>query len=171
MKNIFVIVLVFFSLSVISQNNRGYRVEVGDDIPDFDLNMLDGTTVNINDYKGKVVVLQFTASWCSVCRKEMPFLEKEVWQPNKNKDFVLIAVDLKESPEKVKRYIQKTRITYSVAIDSDGSVFNLFSYKNAGVTRNVVIDKNGQIAYLTRLFNREEFDEMKTVIDNLLLEK
>lgn len=171
MKNIFVIVLVFFSLSVISQNNRGYRVEVGDDIPDFDLNMLDGSTVNINDYKGKVVVLQFTASWCSVCRKEMPFLEKEVWQPNKNKDFVLIAVDLKESPEKVKRYIQKTRITYSVAIDSDGSVFNLFSYKNAGVTRNVVIDKNGQIAYLTRLFNREEFDEMKTVIDNLLLEK
>ena len=64
--------------------------------------------------------------------------------------------------------INKTGITYPIIRDYNSDIFHLFSEKNAGVTRNIIIDKNGDIAFLTRLFERKEFDEMKEVIDKLL---
>ena len=70
------------------QENRGYIVEVGDQIPNIEFQLTDGSTTTLNALKGKVVVLQFTASWCSVCRKEMPHLEKEVWQRFKDDEFI-----------------------------------------------------------------------------------
>ena len=64
----------------VQADERGYIVKVGDQVPDFDLMMMDGTTLNIKELQGKVVMLQFTASWCGVCRKEMPHIESEIWQ-------------------------------------------------------------------------------------------
>ena len=58
----------------------------------------------IKDLKGKVAVLQFTASWCSVCRQEMPHLEKDVWQKFKVKDFILIGVDRDEPLDVVQKF-------------------------------------------------------------------
>ena len=55
-------------------------------------------------------------------------------------------------------------ITYPLALDPGADIFGLFSDKEAGVTRNVIIDRNGKIIFLTRLFDREEFDKMKDVI-------
>lgn len=54
----------------------GYIVKVGDTAPDFEMKLTDGRKVKLSELKGKVVMLQFTASWCGVCRKEMPFIEK-----------------------------------------------------------------------------------------------
>ena len=87
-------------------DNRGYSVKVGDMAPDFTLQYLDGTTAKLSDLRGKVVMLQFTAGWCRVCRQEMPYIEEEIWQKHKdNENFVLVAVDLKEPKEKVLKFI------------------------------------------------------------------
>jgi len=147
---------------------RGYRVAVGQMAPDFQLVLTSGDTLQSGHLRGKVVVLQFTASWCSVCRKEMPHLENEVWLPNKNKDFMLIGVDYDEPLETVKKFAEQMHITYPMALDHGGDVFNQFAYPKSGVTRNVVIDKTGRIAFLTRLYDKKEFDEMKKVIKQLL---
>jgi len=155
---------------VVEQGDRGYHAKVGDRVENIRFNLIDGSEISLDKHRGKIVVLQFTASWCSVCRKEMPFLEKEVWQKYKDQDFMLIGVDYDEPIDKVKAYTEKMKITYPMALDPGGDIFQKFSYKDSGVTRNVVIDKNGKIAYLTRLFNREEFDEMKEKIDNLIRE-
>jgi peroxiredoxin len=98
----------------------------------------------------------------------MPFLEEEVWQKYKDDDFVLIGVDYDEPIEKVRAFAEKMKITYPMALDPGGDIFLKFSYKNSGVTRNVVIDKERKIAYLTRLFDREEFDKMKEKIEELM---
>lgn len=86
------VLFVFTSCSekVKEQGDRGYHVKVGDRVENIDFAISDGSVMRLDDLKGKVVVLQFTASWCSVCRKEMPFLEKEVWQKHKDNDFMLI---------------------------------------------------------------------------------
>jgi len=146
-------------------DERGYRVSVGEKAPLFNFELLTGDVINNEVLKDNVVVLQFTASWCSVCRKEMPILEKEVWQRFKGEDFLLIGLDLKENEEQAKKFAENMGITYPMASDIDGSIFELFAGPNQGVTRNIVIDKKGEIVFLTRLFEIEEFHEMVKVIE------
>tara|TARA_A100000164_G_scaffold334147_1_gene325200 strand:+ start:387 stop:905 length:519 start_codon:yes stop_codon:yes gene_type:complete len=171
MRNVFLFFLFFlFSINSFSQNNinRGYRVQVGDRAPMINLSLLDGQLVTNENLIGKVVVIQFTASWCSVCIKEMPHLEKEVWQRFKGDDFILIGVDLKEELEVVKKFIINSEVTYPFTIDKDGSFFKSFTLPKAGVTRNIVIDKSGKISFLTRLFDIDDFQQMIEHIEKLL---
>ena len=149
-------------------DTRGYIVKVGDKAPDFEIEMTDGTKAKLSDYLGKTVMLQFTASWCSVCRSEMPVIEEEIWKPFKEKDFILVGIDREEPLKIVIDFGKSMGITYPLALDPSAGIFSLYADKNSGVTRNVVIDKEGNIAFLTRLFERKEFDEMKEAIKNIL---
>lgn len=165
----FIFTLFFIStLNAQQINDRGYHVKVGEMAPNITLHFINGKTTSLNNLRGKVVVLQFTASWCSVCRKEMPHLEKEIWEPNKSKNFILIGVDRDEPLATVRKFKKDMHISYPMALDPKANIFAKFAYKQAGVTRNVVIDQNGRIAFLTRLYNREEFLAMKKKIEELL---
>ena len=147
----------------------GYIVQPGQQLPEIEFVLTNGKTIKTSDLKGKVVMLQFTASWCSVCRKEMPHIENEIWQKHKNnKNFALYGIDLDEPLDKVKKFAEDIKITYPLALDPAGKIFYTFAAPKAGVTRNVIIDKNGEIVYLTRLYNEQEFNEMKEVIELLL---
>jgi peroxiredoxin len=168
------IILILFPIFCFSQEkaNPQHLVKIGDQAPDFVLNYLDGKTQKLSDLRGKVVMIQFTASWCPVCRKEMPFIEKEIWKKNKKRDdFVLVGIDLKENKEKIQKFIKSMKVTYPILLDTSGSIFDLYAEKGAGVTRNIIIDKTGKIAFLTRLFDRPEFDTMKYKIQELLKKK
>lgn len=159
---------LIINLNAQIEKDSGYIVKIGDPVPEITLKLTSGEILNIADLRGKVVVLQFTASWCSVCRKEMPHLEKEIWLPNKDKNFLLIGVDYDESLEKVIAFKKQMKTTYPMALDPGAEIFAKFAKKRSGVTRNVVIDKNGKIVFLTRLFDKNEFEAMKSVINNLL---
>jgi peroxiredoxin len=143
---------------------HNYLVKVGDTAPDFTLKEAGGKSYRLSDLRGKVVMLQFTASWCGVCRKEMPFIEEEIWLPGKKQGLAVIGIDRDEPEETVKKFAADMKITYPLALDPGADIFGLFAEKQAGVTRNVIIDRNGKIIFLTRLFEREEFDEMKRII-------
>jgi peroxiredoxin len=145
-------------------NQNNYLVKVGDMAPDFIINEAGGKSYKLSDLKGKVVMLQFTASWCSVCRTEMPFIEKEIWLDKKSKGLVVLGIDRDEPVEKVIKFKKDIGVTYPLVLDPDADIFGLFAEKSAGVTRNVIIDRSGKIIFLTRLFEREEFDQMKKVI-------
>ena len=125
MKHILLLAVLVITQTIFAQEDaeRGYKVKVGENAPKIDLKYLDGSSLTNESLKGKVTVLQFTASWCSVCIKEMPHLEKDVWLRFKNEDFTLIGIDLKETPEKVKKFISKTGVTYPIALDTDGKLF------------------------------------------------
>jgi peroxiredoxin len=152
-----------------TDSDRGYIVKTGDLAPsNFELQLTDGTKTSLKQLAGKIVILQFTASWCSVCREEMPHLEKEVWQAYKDKGVVLIGVDRDEPLQKVKAFHQDMKISYPLALDPGADIFGLFANKKSGVTRNVVIDRDGRIAYLTRLYDPQEFSSMLKAIDALI---
>ncbi len=116
-------------------------------------------------------MLQFTASWCSVCRQEMPFIEKEIWIPGKKTDLVVIGIDRDEPLDKVLKFKKDMAVSYPLALDPGADIFGLYALKEAGVTRNVIIDRKGKIIFLTRLFDREEFDLMKKAIFSELAAK
>ncbi|NOR88602.1 MAG: redoxin domain-containing protein [Bacteroidales bacterium] len=165
-KIIFILLFLCVSISLHAQKvyEHQFLVKVGDQVPDFTVLLNNGSTFTLSEQKGKVVMLQFTASWCSVCRDEMPYIEKDIWRPLRDKDFVLVGMDYKESPDKVDEFAKQMQVSYPLGLDTTGAAYHLFSQKGSGVTRNVIIDKNGKIIYLSRLFNLKEFEEMKKVI-------
>ncbi|NOR73590.1 MAG: redoxin family protein [Draconibacterium sp.] len=147
----------------------GFIVKIGQQMPNIKLELTNGKIYTTDKLKGKVVMLQFTASWCGVCRKEMPHIEKDIWLKHKNnKEFALFGVDMDEPADKVNKFADDMKITYPLALDPGSKIFYTFAAKNAGVTRNVIIDKTGKIVYMTRLYKKKEFKEMVEVIDLLL---
>jgi len=151
---------------------RGYIVKVGDTAPDdFDLVLQDGSKTSLKELRGKIVILQFTASWCKVCREEMPYLESDIWQAYKDKDVVLIGVDRNEPLATVEKFSKDMKITYPLALDSGAVIFQKFADKKAGITRNVVIGRDGKIKFLTRLYDKAEFASLVENVDRLSKER
>lgn len=156
----------------VTPDAAGYIVKVGDMAPDFEMELTDGGKVKLSALRGKVVMLQFTASWCGVCRKEMPFIEKDIWQKHKdNASFALYGVDRDEPLDKVKAFAKQTKVTYPLGLDPGADIFALYAERKAGITRNVLIDREGKIVMLTRLYNEEEFASLCRKIDEMLGEK
>ena len=148
-----------------------YIVKVGDVAPDFTLQMTDGSTFTLSEQRGKVVMLQFTAGWCGICREEMPHIEREIWQPNKeNDDFVLVGIDREETLEDILPFIQEVGTTYPIAMDTNADVFAQYALRESGITRNVLIDRDGKIVMLTRLFKEDEFAALVEKINEMLAE-
>ncbi len=150
-------------------DSTGYIVKVGDMAPDFTMTLIDGQEISLSALRGKVVMLQFTASWCGVCRKEMPFIEKDIWEKHKsNPNFALFGIDREEPLETVKKFIESTGVTYPIGLDPKGDIFAEYAQRGAGITRNVLIGRDGKIVMLTRLFNEEEFSELVEKVDMML---
>ena len=148
-----------------------YLVKPGDVAPDFTLPLTNGDTFTLSEQRGKIVMLQFTASWCGVCRREMPHIEKNIWQRHKNNPaFVLVGVDREESKEVVDEYTAKVGTTYPMALDTAGNVFASYAVRKSGITRNVLVGKDGRIVMLTRSFKEAEFNKLVATIDSLLAE-
>ncbi|MDE6822672.1 TlpA family protein disulfide reductase [Bacteroides acidifaciens] len=150
-------------------DSTGYIVRVGETAPDFTITLTDGKQVSLSSLRGKVVMLQFTASWCGVCRKEMPFIEKDIWLKHKdNADFALIGIDRDEPLDKVLAFAKSTGVTYPLGLDPGADIFAKYALRESGITRNVLIDKEGKIVKLTRLYNEEEFASLVQMIDEML---
>ena len=148
-----------------------YIVKVGDLAPDFTLQLTDGSTFTLSQQRGKVVMLQFTAGWCGVCRKEMPHIESEIWQPHKdNSNFVLVGIDREETLEDILPFIEGVGTTYPIAMDTNADVFAQYALRESGITRNVLIDRDGRIVMLTRLFKEDEFAALVEKINTMLEE-
>lgn len=152
-------------------DERGYIVAVGDVAPDFTAVVAGvGDTVTLSQYRGeRVVMLQFTASWCGVCRREMPDIEQQIWQRWKDNDqFALLGIDRDEPDSTVVAFAERTGVTYPIALDPAGDIFCRYAHRLAGITRNVIVDRDGRIVMMTRLYDEAEFARMVAVIDSLL---
>lgn len=157
------------SAQQVTPDAAGYIVKVGDEAPDFEMTLTDGQKVKLSSLRGKVVMLQFTASWCGVCRKEMPFIERDIWQKHKdNTSFALYGIDRDEPLKRVQAFAKQTGVTYPLGLDPGADIFARYAERNAGITRNVLIGKDGKIVMMTRLYNEEEFASLCKKIDELL---
>lgn len=153
------------------ETDDGFIVKVGDEAPDFTVTTIDGEKYKLSELRGKVVMLQFTASWCRVCREEMPFIESDIWQKHKdNPDFILLALDRDEPAERVVQFVENIGVTYPIAPDPESKVFTKYAGAEAGVTRNVLIDRDGKVIYLTRLYEEPKFKKFVAYIDSVLVQ-
>lgn len=150
-------------------DSNGYIVFDGDKAPDFTITLTDGRQLKLSDLRGKLVMIQFTASWCGVCRKEMPFIERDIWQRHKdNPNFVLIGIDRDEPLEKVVNFAKQTDVTYPLGLDPGANIYAKYALRKSGITRNILIDKDGTIIKRTRLYKEDEFSSLVETIDKYL---
>lgn len=134
---------------------------------DFTLKNLEGSEISLEDFEGKVVFLNFWATWCGPCREEMPSMEK-LWQRFKEEAFVILAVDLREEKEEVNSFMKDYGLTFSVLLDSRGEVAN--NYGIRAIPTTFLIDSEGRIVGKALGARDWASEDAFDLIEHLLLE-
>jgi len=150
MRRIFysvIILIVFFS-------NCLYAYESAFD---FKLYNLNNELVSLDDFKGKSLILLFWTSWCPYCRREIVELNK-LYPEIKKDDIEIVAINIKESKEKIERFLKDYPLVFEVLLDKDGYV--AFNYKVLGIPHYVFIDKEGKIKFKTYYFPVENYRQI-----------
>lgn len=109
--------------------------------PDFSLTDMNGNTVSLSDYKGKIVFINFWTTWCRYCVDEMPDLDSAASELRDLGDAVIIAVNVQESLEKVKKFVTEREFSLEVLMDFDGAVAQ--TYRVEGYPTTYVINRDG----------------------------
>jgi len=109
---------------------------------EFALKNLAGSTLNLKEFQGKVVFLNFWATWCGPCRAEMPAMEL-LWQVFQDDDFVILAVNLREGRDKISSFVQTNGYTFPVLLDSQGKVANTYGVR--AIPTTFLIDFQGKV--------------------------
>ena len=129
--------------SVYGITNEGTGLEIGDMPPQFTLQNLEGEDVNLEDFKGQKVILNFWATWCEPCREEMPLFEQI---DQTNDDVTVLAVNMAPQDsgvEKVQQFMQKQGLTFNVVRDELGDVSK--AYKVVNIPSTYFLDEKGNI--------------------------
>jgi peroxiredoxin len=170
MKKILLITLFLTSLNILSQEDymKSSLVQLNETAPEFSFTTNDGKTVKLSDYKGKVILINFFATWCGPCMKEMPYIQKDLWEKLKNNDtFIIMSFGRDHSQEEVNKFIESKKFTFPIFADKDKSIYNLFATKY--IPRNYLIDSNGKVIYASTGFSEKEFEELKATINKHLI--
>jgi len=141
-------------------------VKVGDKAPGFTVTTTDGAEISTEKLAGKVILLNFFATWCGPCMTEMPRVESEVWQKFKDRGLVVVAIGREHSTEEMIKFKAEKKLTLPVAPDPKRVVFRLYATQN--IPRNFLIGADGRIVFESSGFNPEEFGEMVKVIEKEL---
>jgi peroxiredoxin len=109
---------------------------------DFTLKTLEGKGVSLKDYGGKIIFLNFWATWCGPCRAEMPSMEK-LWQEFKKEEFIILAIDIQEESKLVSSFIEERNLSFPVLLDGKGNVAR--SYGVRGILITFFLNPKGEI--------------------------
>lgn len=132
-----------------------YDIAVGKEAPNFTLKNLDGEEVSLEDYRGKIVLLNFWATWCGYCDKEMPDMQK---LSKENDDVVVLGVDVMEEKEIVEDYIEKGGYDFEVVLDEKGDVARRYLVQY--FPTSYFIDKDGiMVGWKTGMLTGPEMNE------------
>ncbi|MDQ7818598.1 MAG: TlpA disulfide reductase family protein [Melioribacteraceae bacterium] len=166
MKTKLFIILVLFLISsaLIAQDDvaSSTLLNLGDKLPSFNVPSLGGGTYSSNELKGKVILINFWATWCPPCRAEFPLLQKDIYDTIKESNFRVMAISRGEEIDTVKNFIDKYKYTFPVYLDKEAKVYNLFA--NKYIPRNFVIGKDGIVKWASTGFKKDEFYEMVNLI-------
>jgi thiol-disulfide isomerase/thioredoxin len=129
---------------------------------DFKLKDLNGKEVSLSQLKGKRVFLNFWATWCPPCKAEMPEIEA-LYNETKDSDLVILAVNIGESQNTVKSFMDKNKYNFSVLLDTDNSI--AAKYNIQSIPTSFFIDKDGVI--VSRHIGSMNKTQMETYIKNI----
>lgn len=156
---------LFFVLLVSAQVSFGqeWKVKVGDQVPSFHVVNKAGEKISVEELEGKVVLINFFATWCPPCRQELPRLQKELWDAYKDRnDFYIMVLAREEGWDKLEPFMATNKYSFPVFPDLKREVFSLFAEQS--IPRNVLINKDGKIVYQSIGYEEKEFSDLVKLI-------
>ncbi len=149
-----------------TQTESTTLVKAGDTAPDFTVELFDGSQVTLSSLRGKVVLLNFWATWCPPCRQELTRVQEDIIDRFAGKPFVFLPVSRGEKRETVASFREKTGYTFPMGLDSARTVYD--RYASNYIPRNFLIDKEGKVVLATVGYDDGEFDDLIRTIEKTL---
>ncbi len=141
-------------------------INQGDKAPDFTVEMVNGEQITLSKLKGKVVLINFWATWCPPCRQEFTHVQKEIIDHFKGQEFVFLPISRGEKKSVVEAFRQKQGYTFPMGLDPKQEIYK--KYASNYIPRNFVVGKDGKVIYVSVGFEPAEFSNMIKTIEAAL---
>ncbi len=170
MKRVLPLILILALVLIVSCGDKKAEptpeettlTEVGQIAPDFTVSTLGGGGFSLSANRGKVVLINWFATWCAPCIEEMPHLQKEVWERFQGEGFAMVSIAREETVQIVQPFVDKHALSWPFAVDPKRRAFA--AYAEAFIPRNHVVDREGRIVFQSQGFEKAEFAKMIAVI-------
>ncbi|MBR5885239.1 MAG: TlpA family protein disulfide reductase [Alistipes sp.] len=137
--------------------------------PDFVVEMFDGKQIRLSELRGKVVLVNFWATWCPPCREELTRVQKDIIDRFAGKDFVFIPISRGEEKSTVAAFRKRMGYTFSMGLDPDQKIFR--RYATNYIPRNFLIDRDGKVVLASIGYDTKEFEHLLNTIEKTLEKK
>lgn len=155
--------LVCFTLAAKARNDSSDIVKVGQPMPAFTIVFDNGQKLSSAEWKGKVTLVVFFATWCPPCQKELAYVQQDIWEKYKDeKDFRLVVIGREHSDAELAEYKVKKGFTFPLYPDKNRKIFGLFA-RNL-IPRSYLIEKGGKVVYTMKGYTPVAFDRLQKKI-------
>jgi peroxiredoxin len=128
-RKILIIMAIVISIALIVVSCAQPCPDMGKSAPEFTLQTTNGENVNLSDFRGNKVILNFWATWCGPCQLETPFFQ-EIYNEQADKGVVILAIDIKESASTVRNFANSKAITFPILLDTEAKVAQKYCIPN-----------------------------------------
>ncbi len=135
--------------------------------PDFTLKSESGENIRLEEQRGKVVMINFWASWCAPCRKEMPLLD-DLYDRYKDAGFTLFGVNVEQNPEAAKKFLEDVGVSFPILYDPESDVSR--TYQVSAMPTTVMVDRDGEVRYVNRGYKEGDEEKYRKQIRELIRE-
>jgi thiol-disulfide isomerase/thioredoxin len=144
------------------------HTKIGDKTPPISVQKLSGDTFSSKANEGKILVVNFWATWCGPCQVEMPLLQKQIWEKySSSPDFAMIAIAREQTQPVVAAFQKKhPQYTFPLAVDPKRSTYSLFA--DSGIPRTYLIDRHGKIIYQSLGYDPRNIPDLDQAIKSAL---
>ncbi len=140
--------------------------KAGSEAPDFTVEMVDGRTITLSELRGKVVLVNFWATWCPPCREELKRVQADLIDRFAGRDFLFLPISRGEERAVVERFLTKMEYTFPVGLDTDQSIYN--RYASNYIPRNFLVGRDGKVVVAETGYEPEQFEALLQYIEKTL---